>query len=293
MKNFCYSFACFLLSIYLISPAHAQFKFPPLSSKSKVSTQVGFANVEIEYERPSARGRKIFGGLVPWNKVWRMGAGYCTKIRLSQEVQIGKQRIPAGSYSVHSIPNPNEWTIIINADTTLYGSFDYDIKKDVARFSVPVQKSARYYETFTIDIDVVPNNARIYVSWANTSLNFELKTSTDEGQLAYIQEHLLSEKSQNAGEYADAADYLMYQGTNLRDALFLANKSAELKGSGYAYRLQMELSEKFMLYEDALVAAKNGWEFAKVRELDDEKWRQPELDQWQEHIDRISAKLKR
>lgn len=290
--NFLHYLSSFLFLFFaLIFNLHAQFELPPLSAKGKITQQVGFAQIEIEYERPSVRGRKIFGELVPWNKVWRMGAGYCTKIRLSEEVQIGNQRVPKGYYSLHSIPTPESWTIIINSDTTLYGSFGYDIKKDVARFQVPVEKSSRFYETFTIDVDVVPNNAWIYVSWAHTQLKFELQTSTDEKMNTYIRENLMTGKSKNADEYLTAADYYFYQGENSQDAILLLDKAIELDSTVFAYRLRMDFLGKLGRHEEALEMAKKGLHLAKTRELADEKGRQEEINFWEDAIQKIDVKL--
>ena len=286
-----YSTSLLFILFGLTLKLSAQFELPPLSAKGKIIQQVGYAEIEIEYERPSVRGRKIFGGLVPWNKVWRMGAGYCTKIRLSEEVQIGKQRIPKGYYSLHSIPTPEAWTIIINSDTTLYGSYGYDIKKDVARFQVPTEKSARFYETFTIDVDLVPNNAWIYVSWANTQIKFELKTRTDEKMQAYIRENLLTGKSKNADEYLTAADYYFYQGENSQDAILLLDKALKLDSTVFAYRLKMDFLEKLGRNKEALEMANKGLYLAKTRELADEKGRQEEIKFWEEAIQKIEVKI--
>lgn len=283
------TFVFLLLSTQL---AQAQFDFPPLSVKGKVIQQIGYTQVAIEYERPSARNRKIFGGLVPWNEVWRTGAGPCTKISFNEEVQIGKQRVAAGTYSIFSIPNPKEWVIILNTDTSLYGSYDYDVYKDVARFKVPVVTTDRYYETLTFDIDVIPNNARIHLSWEHVSMHFDLKTSTDEKVMKYITEELMTGKVKDPDEYAMAAGYFIFKGENFHDALRLTDKSIALGGEGWAYRQKMELLESFMQYPEAIEAAKKGLAWAKVRPLDDEKWRQQEIDAWTENIKRIQAKIK-
>jgi len=276
-------------------PQHsqAQFEFPPLSVKGSISQQVGYTQVKIEYERPSARNRKIFGGLVPWNEVWRTGAGPCTKITFNEEVQIGKQRVAAGTYSIFSIPNPEEWVIILNTDTSLYGAYDYDVQKDVARFTVPVIPTSRYYETLTFDIDVIPNNARISLSWENISLHFDLKTSTDEKVIKYITEELMTDQVKDPDEYSMAAGYFIFRGENLHDALVLVDKSIALGGEGWAYRLKMELLENFMRYPEALEAAKLGLAWAKVRPYpkDQEIYRAQDVKFWEDQVQKIQAKL--
>ena len=92
-------FVCFCLN-----EISAQVDFPPLSGYEKSSYQVGNTKIEIGYERPAARGREILGGLVPYNKVWRTGAGYCTTIAFSSDVEIQNQSVPKGKYSLFSIP---------------------------------------------------------------------------------------------------------------------------------------------------------------------------------------------
>jgi len=154
------------------------------------------------------RNRKIFGELVPWNKVWRTGAGGCTKIGFVKAVKVGNQSVPAGKYSLFTIPNEEEWVVIINSDTTLYGSYDYVQNKDVARFVVNPKKSDRFYETLTIDIDLVPNNAKMYVSWADVQIDFEIETYSDQKALEYINEKLLTGNNKVLDSYAAGASYL-------------------------------------------------------------------------------------
>ena len=153
-----------LLFLAYTSLAFGQVEYPSLSPKGRIEQVVGNTNVEIEYERPSVRNRVVFGGIVPWNKVWRTGAGYCTKISFDKPVIIGGQTVNPGKYTIFTIPNPDRWIVILNSNTTLYGSFNYNPEKDITRFIVRPTKSQRFYETLTFDIDLIPNNARIFIS---------------------------------------------------------------------------------------------------------------------------------
>lgn len=230
-----------------------QHEFPPLSAKGEITQLVGNTIVQIEYERPSARNRKIFGKLVPWNNVWRTGAGHCTTISFDRPVIVGGQTVKAGKYALFTIPNPGKWMVILNSDTTLYGTSNYDPAQDVARFPAVPSTTQRFYETFTIDIDLIPNNARIYLSWAHTAVSFELETNTDAETLSFIDDLLAARKETDSNTYAGAAEYLYYQNNDLSKAISLTDIAIELdEKNGWARRLNMELHEKLGQYDKAV-----------------------------------------
>jgi hypothetical protein len=247
------------------------YPYPSLSPKGSIYQVVGNTTIMIEYERPSVRKRKIFGEIVPWNKVWRTGAGSSTKIRFDKDVKVGGQNIEAGKYSLFSIPNPTEWIIILNKDTTLYGSYDYDYKKDIARFvTIPV-KSNRFYETLNFDIEILPNNAKVYLSWANVQVSFDIETTTDSEIEKLIEEELLTKKNKDSDIYAGAAEYLFFQGDNLMDAITLANTAIELnEQNGWARSLKIKIYEKMKLFSMALAEIDNYSKYAQSRKWEDE-----------------------
>ena len=175
-----------------------------------------------------------------------------------------------------------------NTDTTLYGSYRYDAAKDVARFRVIPQKSHRFYETLTLDIDLIPNNARIYVSWAHTQIAFDVITTTDEEILTYINDTLLTDQTiPDPDDYAMAAGYLIFQHTNLRDALTLTDKAIAANQHSWARRLKMEIYEELFLYEEALKAARNGLETEKTRPYEKDADRLLEVKNWEAHVKRL------
>lgn len=250
-------FCCLCLCFSTILVAQESFAFPALSPKGTITQVVGNTTFGVSYERPSVRGRKIFGELVPWNQVWRTGAAYCTKITFDKEVQFGKQMVKAGTYSLFTIPNPDEWTVILNTDTTLYGSYDYDQYKDVCRFQVTPKTSNRFYEALTIDIDVIPNNAHFYISWANTQIDFPVTTSTDALMDEFIKAQILTGKSTLSDDYTSVASHWMLQGRNYFTSIPLLEKAIELDPlSGWAYSTQIELFELIGRYPEALETAK-------------------------------------
>lgn len=272
-----------LICLFAIQPLFAQFDFPSLSPKGEIMQVVGNTEVHVEYERPAARGRKVFGELVPWNQLWRTGAGHCTKIQISKAVEIGGQAVPAGKYSLFSIPGPESWIIILNADTTLYGTYGYDNAKDVARFIATPQKSHRFYESLTIDIDVIPNNARIYLSWEHTLVSFDLQTTTEKEVQTFIQEDLLNQKAKESDTYASAAEYLLYQNKDYFQAIELTDMAISLNPSnGWARRLKMELYEKVGFYQKALEVAQNA-----ITHTTNQQSKQ----EWEQAIQRIQEKI--
>jgi hypothetical protein len=233
----------------------AQAQFPTLSPRATVTQEIGATNISITYERPAARGRAIFGGLVPYGKLWRTGAGHSTLIRISKPVEIGKTPVPSGTYSLFTIPDVKNWTIILNKDTTLYGVDGYKPGNDVVRITVPVQSAARHYESLTFDVDVVPNNGVVYLSWGNVQVSFVVDTGIDEASMDLINTSLLTGKSDNPEDYAAAAEYLYYLGREPDQSYTLINKAIALKKELWYYRLKIDILERQKKSSQGIAAA--------------------------------------
>jgi hypothetical protein len=282
--------ACLLVITYSLYAQTEEGPFPPLSSKTLIKQDVGNATISVEYERPLVRERKIFGELVPWNKVWRTGAGLCTRIHFSEEVMVQGQKIAAGKYSLFTIPNPNEWVVILNSDTTLYGSYDYNSTKDVIRFTVVPKASPRFFEAFTIEFELIKTNAKTYIAWANTQIEFNIETTTAKDMDVYIKEQLLSGKSKNSGDYFSAAQYLLYQKENLQQALLLADKSLQLdKYEGGAREVKMQIYEILHQYDNAKNEVNKAIEMTKTRKYHNEGDRKQDINFWEAQLKRIGA----
>src|SRR5436189_249966 len=116
----------FLLAAALLAfPVAAQLKLPAVSQHASVTQTVGLTDITITYSRPGVKGRTIFGGLVPYGQVWRTGANLATQFAVSTDVMVEGQKLPAGTYSLHTIPGRDLWTIIFNKDAGQWGSFSY------------------------------------------------------------------------------------------------------------------------------------------------------------------------
>lgn len=127
------------------------------------------AIIRVIYSRPGKKEREIFGKLIPFDKVWRAGANESTEIKFYQDVTIQGKQIKAGSYALFTIPNENEWTIILNSDLDFWGAFSYKEADDVFRFKVPVKKAESMAENFTIEFKKTDdNNAVMQLVWDTT-----------------------------------------------------------------------------------------------------------------------------
>lgn len=243
-----------VLLLFLVTFIFAQdIEFPPLSPKGTIEQVIGNTTFKIEYERPSARGRVIFGELVPWGEVWRTGAGACTKISFDKPVTIFDQEIPAGTYSIFTKPDASEWFIMLNEDTTLRGTRNYSSAKNVIQIVSEVERTKRFYETMTFDIEMKDNNALISLSWEKTRVSFLIETSTNDKINAQIKSELLSGKNTNADNYAGGASFLLTRETDLVTALDLAERAVKLDPqSEWARNLKIEICEKLEKYQEAI-----------------------------------------
>ncbi|MCC9138569.1 DUF2911 domain-containing protein [Pontibacter silvestris] len=197
MKNTFIGFA--LSAVLLLSAGAVQaqqgIKTPAASPSSKIEQTVGLSTVTVEYSRPSMKGRKIFGGLEPYGELWRTGANASTKLKLSDDVTIEGNKVPAGEYALYTIPGENEWTIIIHKNTKLWGDggTDYKPEEDLVRFKVKPVQNARTVETFTINFaNLKQDAADVELLWENTIVPFTIKTDVDSKVMSQIQEQVIN-----------------------------------------------------------------------------------------------------
>lgn len=251
----------FFVALMAFAKCQAQLQIPELSPPGSVIQKIGFTTIEIYYERPAARGRseeQIFGKLVQPGKVWRTGAGNCTTISFSTNVIINNQTVPKGKYALFTIPDKKTWTIILNTDTLAYGASNYDKAKDVIRVEVPSRQVERYYEALTIDIDFIPNDARIYISWLNTQLSFDVSTGLDKKILSFIHENLITHDSDNPDLYESAIIYYLWHQQDRKQVMKFINRGIALKDVRLWYYWKVQELMKDKQYDEARTAAKAG-----------------------------------
>lgn len=274
------AFSCFSQSV-----------FPALSPKGRIEQRIGNTDIIVDYERPAARGRKVFGGLVEYGKIWRTGAGNCTKIHFSLPVVIGNKRVDQGTYSLFSIPRKSEWILIINADTSLYGSGSYDEMKDVVRVKAKSAATGRYYESLTIDIDVVPNNAVVYITWENTQVSFSVGTETDKAANEFVENHLMTGSSKEPEIYAIGAEYYYFLGKELERALILIDQALAGGNESWYYRQKIDILEKQRKYQEAIDCANLAISVDNKRADWDLKSKQQSENEYRKRIEMFKAQL--
>ncbi len=132
--------------------------------------------LKMTYCQPHKRGREVFGKLVPYGQVWRTGANQATEITVTQDIQVQGNLLKSGTYSIFTIPGSEKWTIILNNDLGLWGSYNYNPKMDVFRFDAPVQlPMGPIYEPFTITIEQKNDKAEILLLWDNVKVGFPVE----------------------------------------------------------------------------------------------------------------------
>lgn len=197
--------------------AQAQgFKMPQASSAQTITQEFGLGKITVSYSRPNAKGRKIFGGLEPYGKVWRTGANSATVITFTDEVTLEGNKVPAGEYALFTIPDTKEWTIILNKTTKQWGAYEYKQADDFLRFKVKPVKTAQPVETFTIQFaNVMPSTADLHLMWERTDLDLHLTADNDSRIMANIETAMNGEKK----PYFAAAQYYYENGKDLNKAL--------------------------------------------------------------------------
>ncbi|MBA4154918.1 DUF2911 domain-containing protein [Flavobacterium sp.] len=265
-------FISFMLfqSLLIGAQEKVQIRTTSASPASSFDQEVGSAIIKIAYSRPLVRGRKIFGELVPFDKLWRTGASDCTVINTSEDISFGKSILKVGSYSIFSIPSVNEWTIIVNTDTTLHGETGYDEKKDVMRFKVPTEKSPNFYETFTIELNDINSKGEAFLKifWENTMVKIPIKSKEDDTILALIDQHIVKGKTQDATLLFQAANYYYSTNRDYKQAIEWLLEAEKLNPQNFYYpNLRQKLASENKDYPKAIEAAKRAISIADKEKM--------------------------
>lgn len=261
----------FMLSAFSLTSSAQGLKLPSLSPTAKISQQFSVSEIEIEYSRPSARGRKVFGELVPFGQVWRTGANASTKLTVGEDFNIGGTEVKAGKYSFYTIPGANEWTVILNSDLGNWGAMGYSTDKDVARFTVKPSSISNKVETFTIEVaDITFNTCNIVLKWENTKVVVPVKVNNADR----IAKDIVKNVETPSIPYYQAASYYYETNQNLDKAYEYVNKALEARKDAYwMYHLKAKIAAKLGKKDDAIAAANKAMEVSKGGPGEDEQKR--------------------
>lgn len=208
------AFAAVHLSAQTASP---KIQFPAASPEATLKQRVGITDIEINYSRPSVKGRKIFGGLEPWGEVWRAGANSATKITFSTPVKLNGKAIPAGTYGLFTLLGKDEWTIILNHVSNQWGAYEYNPKDDVVRVTAKPVALPQLVETFTIDLnDLRDESASLNLSWEHTRVSVKLEVDVVSTLVPQIEAVMASDEPKKP--YFSAAMFYLDHNLDLKKA---------------------------------------------------------------------------
>lgn len=207
-------------------------EFPPPSPTCTVKQRVGLTDVEIVYSRPSVRGRKIFGAMIPYGEVWRTGANSATRVTFSTDVKLQGAALAAGGYELFTIPGQGEWTIIVQKlpAKASWGAYAYKKENDTARMTAKPVTMPTPVESFTIGLaDLRDTSATLYLGWENTRVPLKLEVDTVGMLMPTIKAAIASNERQTWNFYSGAASLLYENGGDLEQALAWADESIKLR----------------------------------------------------------------
>jgi len=234
----------------------ANLELPRESPVGKISQQVGLTEIAVEYGSPAVAGRKIWGALVPFDKLWSLGAYQATKIRFSRDVSFGDAKVPAGSYALFAIPGKASWTLILNKNADQLGSgHDYRSELDVARVEVH-PKAAPHRERLAFAIpDFTDDGATLEIAWDKLKVSVPIRVNTTEEVLTNI-----SSLDNTWRAYANAARYMLETKKNYDLGLRYVDQSLALKEDWYNVWIKALLLAAKANYKDAGTSAEHALE---------------------------------
>jgi hypothetical protein len=241
-----------------------QIQMPQASPAAKIAQQVGLSNVTVDYSRPSTKGRKIFGELVPYGQIWRTGANAATLLTFSTDVLIDGKTVPAGQYALYAIPNKSEWTMILSKNTKLWGAIGYTEADDVLRFKVTPNKLSRNYETMEITFaDMTDTGADLSIKWETSRVDFRIETEVDSIVMAQIEELVIDTETENPGLLYSAANYYYTNKKDLDQAYEWISQSVESDKKYWTVHLKAKIEASLGLKSEAASSASESMALAK------------------------------
>ncbi|WP_428225075.1 DUF2911 domain-containing protein [Flavobacterium sp.] len=260
MKNIIKIF-CFL-TVFSLS---AQIKVPQVSPKSVINQTIGLTEVEVEYCRPSAKGRIVFGELVPFGKIWRAGANANTTISFSDDVNVNGVTLKKGKYALYISPKADEWEIFFYSETNNWGTPEkWDETKIALKTTSKTELITKHIETFVIGFNNLDlNTANLELMWEKTFVNLKIEVPTTKTAVANIEKVI---NGPSASDYFTASQYYFNSNLDLNKALTYVNKAYDLNDKKpYWYtRLKSQILAKLGDFKGAIEVAKTSLESAKL-----------------------------
>src|SRR3989454_2534380 len=224
------SFALWLVIVGFAGTVSAQndLNLPDVSQAAEVKQRIALTDITVKYNRPLVNRRKIWGGLVPYGKVWRAGANENTTIEFSDPVSIEGQPLAKGVYGLHMIPNPDSWTVIFSKTNTGWGSYSYDQKEDALRVNVKPKPLAEAKEALEFDFeDLKPDSTAVTLKWEKLGIPFTVSIKDAEQTLQNIRAQLKGRGQFTWQALDEGAQFCLTRKINLDEALRWADASIQ------------------------------------------------------------------
>src|SRR5215467_4044945 len=208
--------------------AQNDLNLPDVSQAAEVQQRIALTDITIKYHRPLVNGRKIWGGLVPYGKVWRAGANENTTIEFSDPVSVEGKPLDKGVYGLHMIPNPDSWTVIFSKTNTAWGSYSYAQNEDALRVDVKPRPLAENKEALEFDFeDLKPTSTAVTLKWEKLAVPFTVSVNDADQTLANIRAQLKGRGQFTWQALDEGAQFCLTRKTNLDEALRWADASIQ------------------------------------------------------------------
>ncbi len=239
-------------------------KLPALSPNAKISQDFSLSSIDISYSRPSMRGRKIFGDVVGYGRVWRTGANAPTRIKIGEELMIAGHKLKPGDYALYTVPNRDKWEVILNNSTGGWNASGFPADNDVARFTVRPITTDEVVQTFTINItDITYTSCKIELAWERTKIVIPVTVNNNDSIEVAIDKAINHPPKQTL-PYFSSASYYFESGRKLDLAKMYVDKALEQDSKAYyIWYLKARIEKKLGNNADAVAAAKKSMELTK------------------------------
>lgn len=245
------------------TPARADLKLPRPSPKAIVTQTIGLTDFTVTYNRPGVKGRKIWGGLVPYGEVWRTGANEATSFVTTGEATVGGKKLPAAEYSLYTLPTENEWTVIISTEKDAWGAFTYTKEKDAHRFTVkPAATPHEEWMRFTFE-NLTPSSGDLVLHWEKLQVTIPIEVATQDQAMANIRAAMAELKADDSQTPYRCAQYCFNAGVNLDEAMAWAEQSVARKEGFFNLSLLADMKIKAGYTKEAISTAERALKVGK------------------------------
>ena len=244
-----------VITFYGLNLSAQTLKIPAPSPTQTIKQNFALSEITVEYSRPSAKGRVVFGDVVPFGSIWRTGANSSSKITFGEDVKMEGKNVAAGTYAVYTIPNKDSWEVMLYKDLTLGGDVsNYKVENEVARVKVAPVAMPLKTETFTINFaEITPTSVKLEMIWESTKVAINLSSEIDEKVMKNIEAAL---SPADKRPYYAAASYYYDNNKDMKQALEWVTKATEINPKAYwVFHLKAKIQLKLKDIDGAIKTA--------------------------------------